>query len=75
VDHAEQRPDRQGRANLQIRGQLIPAPTVHAHLASPAALPGAHDDGTARSIKVGLGEVERFADSQPGSPEDDDQRP
>ena len=24
VDHAEQRPDRQGSANLQVRGQLTP---------------------------------------------------
>ena len=74
VDDTEQRPDRQGRANLQVRGQLTPRPAVHAHLATPAALPGAHHDGTAGTVKVGLGEVECFADPQPGSPQHDDQR-
>jgi hypothetical protein len=53
---------------------MIPAPAVHAHLATPAALPGAHHNGAAGSVKVGLGEVERFADPQSGPPEDDDQR-
>src|SRR5947209_6443487 len=74
VDYAEQRPDRQDGANLKVRGQLIPRPPVHAYLATPPAFASAHGEGSARAVDVGLGEVECFADPQPGSPEDDDQR-
>jgi hypothetical protein len=74
VDYAEQRPDRQGGANLKVRVQLIPRPPVHAYLATPPAFASAHGEGSARAVEVGLGEVECFADPQPGSPEHDDQR-
>src|SRR5450755_1774858 len=74
VDYAEQRPDRQGGANLKVRGQLIPRPPVHAYLATPPAFASAHGEGAARAVEVGLGEVECFADPQSGSPEHDDQR-
>jgi hypothetical protein len=65
VDYAEQRPDRQGGANLKVRGQLIPRPPVHAYLATPPAFASAHGEGSARAVEVGLGEVECFADPQP----------
>src|SRR5450755_4434475 len=69
VDDTEQRPDRQGGANLQVRGQLTPRPAVHAHLATPPAFASAHGEGAARAVEVGLGEVECFADPQPGGPD------
>jgi hypothetical protein len=54
---------------------LIPRPPIHPYLATTGSLAGAHQNRAAGAVEVGLGEVERFADPQPSSPEDDDQRP
>ncbi len=75
MDHAEQRPDRERGAELLPWGQRVPGPAVHAHLAPPSSFASAHGEGAAGAVKVGLGEVECFADSQSGSPEQDDPRP
>jgi hypothetical protein len=72
AQHAEQRADGQGRAELQPGIEMVPGPTVHPDLAPPAAFPGANEDRAALSVKVGLGQRERFADPQPGAPQHDD---
>ena len=50
----------------------LPGPVVHADLAAAAALAAPHQQRAAARIQVGLGERERLADAQAGSPEDDD---
>jgi hypothetical protein len=57
------------------RVNWVPCPAVHSDLAAASSLPPADDEGPAGAVKVGLGEVERFADPQPSAPQDDDQRP
>jgi hypothetical protein len=42
-------------------------------LAALAALPAAHKDRAAGAVQIALIEIERFADPQPGAPEQDDQ--
>src|SRR5439155_11534739 len=73
VDHAEQRADRQARSDLKPRLELLPGPAVHPDLAALAALAAADEDRAARSVEVGLGESERFTDSETGAPEEHDQ--
>lgn len=51
---------------------LFPRPAVHPYLAASAALALAHKDRATDRIEVGLGERERLADPQPGTPENDD---
>jgi hypothetical protein len=65
ADDAEERPDRQLFADLEPWVELLPAPAVHADLAALAALAAAHQDRPAGTVKVALGERERFADPQP----------
>jgi hypothetical protein len=47
---------------------------IHSHLAAPAALASANEDGPSRSVEVTLGEIKRLADPETGAPQDDDQR-
>jgi hypothetical protein len=47
---------------------------IHSHLAAPAALTAADEDGASRSVEVTLGEIKRLADPETGAPQDDDQR-
>jgi hypothetical protein len=53
--------------------QLVPAPRVHADLATAPALAATHQEGAAALIEIGLGERECFLDTQPGAPQDHDQ--
>ena len=53
---------------------VAPRPAVHPDLAAFAAFALAHEDRAAHRVKVGLGERERFADSQAATPKDDDER-
>src|SRR5450755_1225284 len=69
---AEQRADGQSRSECEPGIEMVPGPAVHPDLAPPSALPGANEDGAALSVKVGLGQRERFADPQPGAPSHDD---
>ena len=55
--------------------QLIPAPGVHADLATAPALAAAHQERTAALIETGLGERECFLDAQAGTPRNHDQCP
>jgi hypothetical protein len=59
-DDAEQRPDRE----LQPGGR----PVVHADLAPASTLATTHQYGAAARVEIGLGERERLADPQPGTP-------
>ena len=74
MDHAEQRPDRELSADLEPRVELLPSPPVHPDLAALATFPSPDEDRAARSIEVALVQGERFADSQAGTPEQNDQR-
>src|SRR5450755_198800 len=74
VDHAEERADRETRAEVLPGFELFPCPGVHSDLAALVAFPVADKDSSAAGVHVGLGERERFADSQPGAPEHNDQR-
>jgi len=60
--------------DLQPRIELLPRPPVHSDLAALAALPTPDGHGAARSVQIALLERERFADSQAGAPEQDDER-
>jgi hypothetical protein len=52
---------------------LLPGPVVHADFAAAAALAAAHQQRSAARVQVGLGQRERLADPQAGTPEHDDQ--
>jgi hypothetical protein len=54
---------------------VLPAPFVHADLASPPALSVANQDRSAPRVEVVLGERERLLDAQPGTPQHNDHRP
>src|SRR5690348_11652589 len=55
--------------------ELLPRPTVHPDLASLAAFSPPDEHSASGAVQVALPEQERFADSQPGAPEQHDQRP
>jgi hypothetical protein len=55
------------------RPELLPAPVVHARFAAFAALAAADQERPSSRVEVGFGEVERFANAQPGPPQHDDQ--
>src|SRR5688572_676543 len=73
VDDAEHRSDWQLDARLQPRYEPLPGPVVHADLTAAAALAAPHQQRAATRVQVGLGERERLADAQAGSPQHDDQ--
>jgi hypothetical protein len=73
VDDAEQRAGRQGGAAGKPGAKLLPAPVVDAGFAAFAALAAPYQQRPTAHIQVGLRQVERFADPQPGAPEDHDQ--
>src|SRR3954451_3587820 len=74
VDDAEQGSDGHGAADGQPGFELFEARVVHADLASAAAFATAHEDRPAAAVKIELVETERFLNTQPSAPEDDDQR-
>src|SRR6266511_1423776 len=55
VDDAEQRPDRQLSPGVQPRQQLLPAPLVHADLASSPSLAVADQHRSAPVVEIVLG--------------------
>jgi hypothetical protein len=67
-----QRTDAHAHTNVQPRVEVLPSPVVHPDLAALAALAAAYQDAATGGVKVALGEAERLADAQPGSPEQDD---
>ncbi len=73
VDDAKQSSDREPRADLEPRLKSIPGPVIHPDLAVPAALAAADEDSASRPVEVGLGEVKRLVDPQPGAPKEHDQ--
>ena len=64
TQHAEQNAHGQRRAESDPRVELLPGPTIHLDLASPAALAPADDNASALAVKIGLGQRERFPDPQ-----------
>jgi hypothetical protein len=60
--------------SLQPGHELLPCPAIHTDLAPAAALPLADEHRTAVRVGIGISEIERFADPQPGAPQDHDQR-
>ncbi len=52
---AEQRPDRERRAQREPRGELLPGPAVHPDLAPLAAFAKAHQNRAPDRVKVALG--------------------
>ena len=59
-------------AQFEPGPELLKGPAVHPDLASSPALTGADHDGAAVSVKIGLGQGERFADPQPCAPQHHD---
>jgi hypothetical protein len=74
VDHAQHCADWELATDLQPRVELFPRPAVHPDFTALAALSSADEHGAAVSVEVALLERERFADSQAGAPEQDDER-
>jgi hypothetical protein len=74
VDHAQERSDRELASELKPRVELFPGPAVHSEIAPLAAFPAPDEHGAAASVQVALLKGERFADAQPGAPQQDDQR-
>jgi hypothetical protein len=72
VDHAQQRSDRELAADLEPRAELVPCPAVHSNLAPLAAFSSPNEHRAPGAVKVTLLEGERFADPQPGAPQQDD---
>jgi hypothetical protein len=54
---------------------LVPGPTIHPDLAAFAAFAVPHKNRPANGIEICFREGERFADSQAGTPQNDDQGP
>jgi hypothetical protein len=73
AQNAEQRADGQSGAHGQPRIKLLPGPAVHPDLAALAALTAPHEDRAADRVQVTLGQRQRLADPQPGTPQHDDQ--
>jgi hypothetical protein len=74
VNHAQQCADRELAADREPRVELLPRPTVHPDLASLASLPMPDEHSTTGTIEVTFLESERFADPDPGAPEQHNQR-
>jgi hypothetical protein len=68
VDHAQHRADRQLGADLEPGVKLVPCPPVHSDLAALAALPTPDKHGAAGTVQIAFMEIERFTDSQSGTP-------
>jgi hypothetical protein len=72
-EDAEQRADRELDAVLGPAGDVLPCPVVHPDCPALPALPLADEHRPGLRVQIGLGERERFADPQPGAPQDRDQ--
>lgn len=73
VDHAQDRSDRELAAGLQPGLELAPCPAVHADFAALASLATADEHSATAAVKIALLQIERFADAEPGAPEEHDQ--
>jgi hypothetical protein len=73
VDDAQQRTHREWAAQLEPRQELLPAPGVHADLATAPALASPNQQRAASVIEIALGKRKCFLDAQPGAPHDHDQ--
>jgi hypothetical protein len=62
VDHAQERTDGKLRFDLAPALELTPRPAVDTDLATATILTATNDDCSASGVKVGLGQLERFAD-------------
>lgn len=60
-EHAEQRSDREGRADLEPWVEVPPSPAIHPNLAL-AAFAAAHEHCAISPVKIDLGQRERLAD-------------
>ena len=67
------RANRELDSRLEPWPQLGPAPCVHADLAAASALAATDQHCAAALIEISLSERERLVDTQPGTPEHDDQ--
>jgi hypothetical protein len=67
-----QRPGRQLCPSVQPRPELLPAPLVHADLASAPSPAVADEHRSAAVVEIVLAERERFLDAQPRAPQDND---
>ncbi len=73
VDHAQKRTDRELTAGLDPGFELVPDPAIHSYLAAFTSLASTDEDRAAGSVEVAFLKRERFIDSEPGTPEQDDQ--
>ena len=62
---------REGAHGPGARVEVLPGPAVHADLAPFAAFSSSHKHRATRAVEVALGQRERFADPQTGTPEHD----
>lgn len=73
TQHAEQRADRQPGADAEPWLELLPGPAVHSDFAALAALALAHQHCAACLVEIASLNRERFTDSQPCTPQQDNQ--
>ena len=73
ADDAEHGADRQLAPNVEPRPQLLACPLVHADLTTASALAAAHEQRATPVVEIGLVERQCLVDTQPRSPEHDDQ--
>ena len=62
-----------GSGAARARGRAAPTPSGPSRPPAGGRPSGADQHGAALAVKIGLGQRERFADPQPGTPEHDDQ--
>ena len=63
-EHAEQSADRERRAELEPRIEVLPAPAVQSDLSPFAAFAPANQHRASYPVEVGFGQPKRFADPQ-----------
>jgi hypothetical protein len=74
VDYTEHCADRELATELEPRIELLPRPPIHPDLTTLAALSAPDHDSAAGPVQIALLQRQRFADSQAGAPEENDQR-
>ncbi len=75
MQDAKERSDGQALTQIDPWLELVPGPTIHPDLAAFAAFAVPHKNRPAPGIEICFREGERFADSQAGTPQNDDQGP
>lgn len=74
VDDAQQGTNRKLGPHVEPGLELLPSPGIHADLAATPALAAPDQDRPATLIQIALGQTERFLDTPPRAPQDNDQR-